>query len=152
MDKIAVVVVETYTAKLVIANVVQDSFFSICDMETETIHAGLEMDEDHFLKKNQIAEVINILKNYRKICDMYAVTKTIAVASFIKDSKPMNIYSFFDEVFVTCGFRFSLLSAEEQNNAIYTGIMNSYDIPYTSLNVYEYKDYFYLFNYYMKKL
>ena len=53
MDKIAVVVVETYTAKLVIANVVQDSFFSICDVETETIHAGLEMDEDHFLKKNQ---------------------------------------------------------------------------------------------------
>ena len=42
---------------------------------------------------------------------------------------PMNIYSFFDEVFVTCGFRFSLLSAEEQNTAIYTGIMNSYDIP-----------------------
>ena len=129
MDKIAVVVVETYTAKLVIANVVQDSFFSICDMETETIYSGLEMDEDHFLKKNQIGEVISILKNYRKICDMYAVTKTIAVASFIKDSKPMNIYSFFDEVFVTCGFRFSLLSAEEQNNAIYTGIMNSYDIP-----------------------
>ena len=60
---------------------------------------------------------------------MYAVTKTIAVATFVKDTQPMNIYSFFDEVFVTCGFRFSLLSSEEQNVAIYTGIMNSYDIP-----------------------
>ena len=129
MDKIAVVVVETYSAKLVIANVVQDNYFSICDVEVEPIKLGLEMDDDHFLKKNQISSIISTLKNFRKICDMFAVTKTIAIASFIKDSKPMNIYSFFDEVFVTCGFRFSLLTPEEQNNAIYTGVMNSYDIP-----------------------
>ena len=129
MDKIAVVMVETYSAKLVIANVVQDNYFSICDVEVEPIKLGLEMDEDHFLKKNQIMSIISTLKNFRKICDMFAVTKTIAIASFVKDTKPMNIYSFFDEVFVTCGFRFNLLSPEEANNAIYTGIMNSYDIP-----------------------
>lgn len=129
MDKIAVVVVETYTAKLVIANVAQDNYFAICDEEVEPIKFGLEMDDDHFLKKNQIMSIISILKNFRKICDMYAVSKTIAVATFVRDSKPMNIYSFFDEVFVTCGFRFSLLSSEEQNAAIYTGILNSYDLP-----------------------
>lgn len=129
MEKIAVVVVETYTAKLVIANFVQDNYFSVCDVEVEPIKFGLEMDDDHFLKKNQIMSIISTLKNFRKICDMFAVTKTIAIASFIKDTKPMNIYSFFDEVFVTCGFRFSLLTPEEQNTAIYTGIMNSYDIP-----------------------
>ena len=129
MDKIAVVVVETYSAKLVIANVVQDNYFSICDVEIEPIKFGLDMDDDHFLKKNQIASIISTLKNFRKICDMFAVTKTIAIASFVKDTKPMNIYSFFDEVFVTCGFRFSMLTPEEQNVAIYTGVMNSYDIP-----------------------
>ena len=52
------------------------------------------MDDDHFLKKNQISSIINILKNFRKICDMFAVTKTIAVATFVRESKPMNIYSF----------------------------------------------------------
>ena len=31
MEKIAVVVVETYSAKLIIANSNQDNFFSICD-------------------------------------------------------------------------------------------------------------------------
>lgn len=129
MDKIAVVVVETYCAKLVIANVVQDHFFSICDVEVEPIRFGLEMDDDHFLKKNQISSIISTLKNFRKICDMFAVSKTIAIATFVKDTKPMNLYSFFDEVFVTCGFRFSLLSPEEQNTAMYTGIMSSYDIP-----------------------
>ncbi|MBQ8452053.1 MAG: hypothetical protein IJ538_04705 [Clostridia bacterium] len=129
MDKIAVVVVETYSAKLIIANYVQDNFFSICDVEIEPIQFGLEMDEDHFLKKNQIMSIISTLKNFRKICDMYSVNKTIAIADFVKDTKPMNIYSFFDEVFVTCGFRFSLMTPEEQNSAIYTGVMNSYDIP-----------------------
>ena len=129
MDKIAVVVVDTYTAKLVIANAVQDNYFSICDVEIENIKFALEMDDDHFLKKNQIMSIISTLKNFRKICDMYQVSKTIAIADFVKDSKPMNIYSFFDEVFVTCGFRFSLMTPEEQNLAIYTGIMNSYDIP-----------------------
>lgn len=129
MEKIAVIVVDTYSTKIVIANVAQDNYFSICDVEVEALVPGLEMDDDHFLKKNQIAPVMSILKNFRKICDMYAVTKTIAVATFVKDSKPMNLYSFFDEIFVTCGFRFSLLSQEDQNNAIYTGIINSYDVP-----------------------
>ena len=89
MEKIAVIVVETYSAKIVIANMVQDNFFSICNVETEVIQPGLEMDDDHFLKKNQIASIISILKNFRKICDMYAVSKTIAIATFVKDSKPL---------------------------------------------------------------
>lgn len=129
MDKIAVVLVETYYAKLVIANVSQDNYFSICDVEVEPIMFGLEMDDDHFLKKNQIVPIISTLKNFRKICDMFNVSKTIAVANFVTDSRPMNLYSFFDEIFVTCGFRFNLLTNEEQNSAIYTGIINSYDMP-----------------------
>ncbi len=129
MEKIAVVVVESYCAKLVIANYVQDHFFSICDVEVEPIRLGLDMDDDHFLKKSQISSIISTLKNFRKICDMFAVSKTVAIATFVKDTKPMNIYSFFDEIFVTCGFRFNLLSSEDQNQAIYTGVMNSYDLP-----------------------
>ena len=37
MDKIAVVLVETYSAKLVIANVVQDNYFSICDVDVNQV-------------------------------------------------------------------------------------------------------------------
>ena len=51
MEKIAVIVVETYSAKIVIANMLQDNYFSICDMEVEPIVPGLEMDDDHFLKR-----------------------------------------------------------------------------------------------------
>lgn len=129
VEKIAVVVVETYSAKIVIANANQDNYFSICDTEVEPINPGLVVDDDHFLKKAQILPVMRILKNFRKICDMYAVTKTVAVATFVKDSKPMNLYSFFDEIFVTCGFRFTLPTHEDHNHAIYTAIINTFDIP-----------------------
>ncbi len=129
MENIAVILVETYSAKLYIASASQDNYFIMQDVETEPIKLGLEMGEDHFLKKPQIDATIKVLKNFRKICELYNVTKTIAVANLFRESKPKNIYSFFDEVFATCGFRFSVLSPEEQNNDIYLGAINSFDIP-----------------------
>ena len=129
MDKIAVVLVETYSAKLFIASASQDNYFIMQDIESEPIKLGLEMGDDHFLKKPQIDATIKVLKNFRKICELHGVTKTIAVANLFRDSKPKNIYSFFDEVYATCGFRFTVLSPEEQNANIYSGSINSFDIP-----------------------
>ena len=129
MEKIAVILVETYNAKLFIANADQDNYFIMQSVESEPIKLGLEMGDDHFLKKPQIDATIRVLKNFRKICEINGVTKTIAVANLFRDSKPKNIYSFFDEVFATCGFRFTVLSQEEQNNNIYLGTINSFDIP-----------------------
>ena len=129
MEKIAVILVETYSAKLYIAAASQDNYFVMQDIESEPIQLSLEMGEDHFLKKPQIDSTIKVLKNFRKICELYGVTKTIAVANLFRESKPKNIYSFFDEVFATCGFRFSVLSPDEQNSHIYSGSINSFDIP-----------------------
>ncbi len=129
MEKIAVVLVETYRASLVIADADMDNYFLVCCEEHEDIKLGLDLSKDHFLKKPQIDDTIHVLKNYKKLCDMYDVSRTIAICNFGAESKPKNLYSFFDEVFASCGFRFSLLSAEDQNNAIYLGLINSYDIP-----------------------
>ena len=128
MDKIAVILIDTYSAKLIIAGSSKPETFSVIDKEVEQINLGLE-HEDHFLKKIQIDDCIRVLKNFRKICEMHGVRKNIAVANFDQETKPKNIYSFFDEIFATCGFRFNVLSAEEQNNLIYTGVINTYDIP-----------------------
>ena len=129
MEKIAIILVETYSAKLYIAAANQDNYFIMQDVEVEPIKLGLEMGEDHFLKKPQIDSTIRVLKNFRKICEVHGVTKTIAVANLFRDTKPKNIYSFFDEVFATCGFRFTVLSGEEQNSHIYSGAINSFDVP-----------------------
>ena len=128
MDKIAIITLDTYSAKLIIAGSNKPDTFSVLDKEVEQINLGLEQ-EDHFLKKPQIDECLRVLKNFRKICEMYNTQKTIAIATFDQETKPKNVYSFFDEVFATCGFRFVVLSGEEQNQHIYAGIINTYDLP-----------------------
>lgn len=128
LEKIAVILIDTYSAKLIIAGTEKPDTFLVIDKEVEQINLGLEQ-EDHFLKKPQIDECLRVFKNFRKICEMHACAKTIAVANFDQETKPKNIYSFFDEVFATCGFRFSVMPAEDQNNAIYSGIINTYDLP-----------------------
>ena len=103
MEKIAVVLVETYSAKLFVASASQDNYFMLEAIEQEPIKLGLEMDDDHFLKKPQIDSTIRVLKNFKKVCELHNVTKTYAIANLFRDTKPKNIYSFFDEVFATCG-------------------------------------------------
>lgn len=129
MEKIAVVLVETYRASLYIAEYDLNNYFQIVCAENENIKLGLDLNRDHFLKKPQIDDTIHVLKNYKKLCDMHEVGRTIAICNFSADNKPKNIYSFFDEVFASCGFRFSLMSAEDQNSAIYSSIINTYDVP-----------------------
>ena len=129
MEKIAVVLVETYSAKLVIASVVNNNYFVVSDVEKEDIKLDIAPDADMFLKKSQIDASIKVLKNFRKICEMHQVSRAIAVSTFVGNKKPKNIYSFFEEVFNTCGFRFTVMPYEEQNQAIYSGIINTFDLP-----------------------
>lgn len=129
MEKVAVVLVENFSAKLVVASVVNNNYFVACDTETKPINLDVESDGEMFLKKNQIDNTIKVLKNFRKICEMHQVGKVFAVSTFTEEKKPKNIYSFFEEVFNTCGFRFVMMSEEEHNEAMYNGIINSFDIP-----------------------
>lgn len=127
-EKIACLIMETYSVKMVIANACQGSFFVMCDSEFGEINLGLEDGSDYFLKKPQIDLTISVLKNFRKLCDMHGVTRSYAVANFECGAKPKNIYSFFDEVYATCGFKFTILSDEEQQNYVFSGLSNGYDI------------------------
>ena len=100
MEKVAVILVDTYSAKLIIAGSQKPDTFLVIDKEVEQINLGLEQ-EDHFLKKPQIDDCLRVLKNFRKICEMHGTRKNIAVANFDQETKPKNVYSFFDEVFAT---------------------------------------------------
>ncbi|MBQ7453064.1 MAG: hypothetical protein IJS68_02215 [Clostridia bacterium] len=129
MEKVAVISVDSFSAKLSIVKVEDGNYFAITDSEKEELKLLLEPDSDMFWKKSQIDATIKALKNLRKICELYEVDKVIAVASFNENQKPKNMHSFFDEVFNLCGFRFEILSDEEKNNYIYNAIINSFDVP-----------------------
>ena len=129
MDKFAIITVESNAAKLVIASVINGNYFTISDFEKSAVKLECEADADMFLKKSQIDSTIKVLKNFRKLCEMHQVKRIIPVAVFSGDKKPKNIYSFFEEIFNSCGFRFTILSEEERNQNIWTGIINTFDLP-----------------------
>ena len=129
MEKIAVILLETYSAKLYIAAADPENYYILQAYQKDAVKLSLGSDNDHFLKKPQIDETIKVLKSFRKVCELHEVTKTIAIANLFREFKPKNIYSFFDEIYASCGFRFTTLSNDDQNEKIYLGTINSFDIP-----------------------
>ncbi len=128
MERIAFIEVGCFQAKLIIADTRQGLFYNVIDRQTDDIELGLDMDKDHFLKKSQIEATIKILKNFRKICDMYEVAKVVAISSFIAESKPKNMISFFDEIYTSCGFKFDLVDNNAQTLALYNSVINTLDV------------------------
>ena len=128
MEKIAVVLLDTFKAKLSVVWV-DHNLFNIIDGDSETISLNLEPDADMFLTKTQIEKAIRALKSFRKTCELHKVSKVIAMATFVGENKPKNVHSFLEEVFNTCGFRFSILTNQEENTLIYSGIINTLDMP-----------------------
>ena len=87
MEKLAVILIETYSAKLYIASACQDNYFMLETVEQEPIKLALDMGDDHFLKKPQIDATINVLRNFRKICELNNVSKTIAIANLFRERR-----------------------------------------------------------------
>ncbi len=128
MEKIAVISLGTTKIDLVLAQVLPSGNFVVFDEMSESIKIGQDMEKDGFIKPARIAEAIAIFKMYKTICDVNKITNTIAVSVHnVKTIK--NQRSFFEEVYNTCGFKFRILTEEEETNALYTGIINTLDIP-----------------------
>ena len=128
MDRIAVVELGINQIKITIADLEGEGFVSLYS-ETQNLHFGLDNGGDCFLKKPQIDEIVKHLKNFKRLCEYYNVQKTYSYAFFIGASKPKNLFSFFDEVFATSGFRFSIPSDEEILFSIYSSAINTLDAP-----------------------
>lgn len=129
MERIAFIEVSCFSAKLIIAETKQNHYYNIIEKQVDDLELGVDLDKDHFLKKSQIENTIKVLKNFRKLCDVYNVNSTVAVATFIADCKPKNIISFFDEIYTECGFKFDLIENSVQNQNLYYSVINTLDVP-----------------------
>lgn len=128
MERIAIIDLGSYTARLLIMEISQSGHFHIVDQLKEAPRLGEGMDRDGFLKPQRIQEAIRTLKMFRKLCDAYGIEKTIAVATAaVRHAK--NQRSFLDEVASVCGIKFKVLSAEEEAMYVYKGVINTMDIP-----------------------
>lgn len=128
LEKVAVINLGTTKIELIMANVMPEGNFVVFDEMRETVKIVQDMEQDGFIKTARITEAINILKMYKVMCDVNKISNVIAVAVHnIKEIK--NQRSFFEEIYNTCGFKFRVLTEDEELTALYTGIINTLDIP-----------------------
>ena len=128
MNKVALIDLGTSALRLLIVNVKEGGYFEVVEEIEESTKLGKEIEETGVLKPARIAESINVLKMFRRICDSNSISKIISVAtSAIKNAKNQN--SFLDEIYNSCGFNMTVLTQEDELKALYNGVVNTIDIP-----------------------
>lgn len=128
MDKIAIVDLGSSKIDLVLANVTPEGNFAVFQEMTETVKIVNDFDGEGLLRIARSNEALTILRMYKMVCDVNRVQNIIAVCSHnIKNLK--NYRSFLDEIYNSCGFKFKIMTEEEELGALYTGVVNSIDVP-----------------------
>ena len=128
MEKVAIIELNETNLKLLILNVAQGGYYNIYDRINENLKLGECVVKDNLLSSAKINETLTILRLFREVCDNNKVDRVVAIAtSFIKEAK--NQKSFFDEVYNNTAFSFNILSLDDEIRAVYSGVINSVDVP-----------------------
>lgn len=128
MERVAIMELNSDNFKLVLAEVVKNRSFVIFDEIEMPINLTKNLLTEEVIKPNTIKETVDVLKVYKEILDRYEITDVIAIATnIVKEAK--NINGFLNEIFTTSGYRFRIISAEEEINSIYTAIINTFNRP-----------------------
>lgn len=128
MEKLAVIDLGSSKIDLTLAKYLPTGNYTIYEEMSEKVSIVDTYETDELLSPTKIKEAIDILKMYRMICDVNKVTNVIAVvSSSLKNLK--NYKSFLDEIYNVCGFKFRLLTPEDEMASLYAGVINSIDCP-----------------------
>ena len=127
-EKIALLELTPRYVRLVLAWYIPNVSFDVFDEFFEPIKIFEDINRDGFIKPTQIADVVKIVKMYRKLCDALEVTKATAYATpSFREAK--NHYGFLEELEIASGFKIRLMQEQDEMVAIYNGVINSLDAP-----------------------
>lgn len=128
MERVAIMELNSDNFKLVLAEVVKNRSFVIFDEIEMPVNLTKNLMTEEVIKPNTIKETIDVLKVYKEILDRYEITDVIAIATnIVKEAK--NINGFLNEIFTTSGYKFRIISGEEEINSIYTAVINTFNKP-----------------------
>jgi len=128
LEKIAIIDLGSNNARLVLVNILEGGSFVVFDELKESVRLGQDMERDGFLKPARVVQTIKTLKMFKKLCDAYRVDRILAVGTAaVRRAK--NQKGFLEEVQSTCGIKIKVLSADEEAQLVYHGVINSMDIP-----------------------
>ena len=128
MKKIGIVELQTTSVKLVIAEILENQSFVITDRYEDRVKVATDMVNFELIKPATIASVSSILKSYKAILTASGIEDVQFVATN-EYAEAKNQRSFFEELYSTTGFRFKILTAEEEQNYLYLSFSNTLDCP-----------------------
>lgn len=127
-EKVALLELTPRQLKLVFAWQIADTCFEVFDQFVEPIRVYEDVAQDGFIKPTQVAECVELVKMYRKLCDDLGVQKAVAYATAgFREAK--NHYGFLEELEIASGFKIRLLQGMDEIVAVYTAVVNSVDAP-----------------------
>ncbi len=128
MEKIAIIDLGSNTARLVIVKVLEGGYFRVIDELKEPVRLAQDMEVDGFLRPVRMQQTIKTLKMFKTLYESHGVSKVFAYATAaVRAAK--NQKAFVEDVYNYCGIKLQVLSQEEEANFVYTGVINSMDVP-----------------------
>lgn len=128
MEKIAIIDIGSNMARLVIANILDGGYFVVIDELKEPVRLAQDMEIDGFLRPLRIQQMIKTLNTFKCLYESHGVTKVFAYGTAaVRRAK--NQKNFVEEVLSSCGIKLTVLSQEEEASLVYTGVINSMDVP-----------------------
>ena len=128
MGKVGIIELQTTSIKLVIAEILENQSFVVTDRYEDRIKIASDLANFELIKPACINSITTILKAYKALLNASNVTEIKCVASS-EYLEAKNQRSFFEELYSTTGFRFQLLSDDEQANYMYLAFANTLDCP-----------------------
>jgi exopolyphosphatase/guanosine-5'-triphosphate,3'-diphosphate pyrophosphatase len=126
--KVSVVDLGFNSIKLVNYYVNKDNSYNAYEQESVKVKLGERLIETGRLGRESIQRTIDSLKLFRDIIDFQSIKHVLAVAtSAVREAG--NKYDFLKEVYEETGFRFRVLSGQEEALYSYAGALKSTCIP-----------------------
>ena len=128
MEKIAIIDIGSNTARIVIVSILEGGYFSVIDELKEPVRLAKDMEIDGFLRPVRVQQMVQTLKTFKNLYESHKVSRVFAYGTAaVRRAK--NQKSFVDEVLTSCGIKLTVLTQEEEAGLVYTGVINSMDVP-----------------------
>lgn len=127
MEKLAVIKLSASSIKLSIYDINTNGYYNLFDEIVEPLKIGNSIESEELIKASIVNESLNILKLFRRICDINKVEKIIAISeAFIKRAK--NQRSYFEEIYNNTTFNFEIYNDDDELKVTYLGLISTIDV------------------------
>lgn len=128
MQKISVIDLGSNSVKLVNFNITPDNTYQAYQHEAITVRLGEGLAETNNLKDEPIRRTIDALKLFRDIIDVQSIKHVLTVAtSAVREAA--NREEFLNKIYFETGFKFRVLSEQEEALYSYAGAIRSLRLP-----------------------